>query len=633
MASHENGAVSTASFNAREPRGSGQPHPRAPMKAFRQGLWKEIKRRNHLQYFPLRRSLRGYTPDAATKDLRAGINVALLAFPQGMAYAAIAGLPIQYGIYASAIAAILGPILSGSRFVILGPTNATSVLVFASFLSLGVTSMEEKISLISLIVFLSGVFLVLGAFLKIANLIQYISRSVITGYITAAAIYIIVNQLKKVLGFDFILPEGSTFLTVIWLTLKTLPETYWPAVLLSSMTLGIYLVLDSTFKKLPNVAITLVLMSATAYVMERLLPGEWLGNGFATLSTVDATRWFFTIPTLDGDLVSQLASVSLVIAFLSVLEGTSIGKSLASRAGRRLDSNQEMLGMGLANIGCAFYQGMPASGSLTRSQLNWSSGGVTALSSIISGLLCAVAAYTLGPLTGYIPVSVLAVLVILIGLSLINRHVLRIVWNATGSDRLVFITTFLAALLVRLDFAIILGAGVSVLMFLRKAAQPELTEFAHDARGELTPINTGEKRDRPEISIIHVEGDLFFGAAEIFRDQMRRVCEEPLLQVVILKLRNAYHLDATSVLALEELIRYMREQGRTLLVSEVRKDAVRIFRRSGLIDIIGRENIFPDRPSNPTFATAKALGRAARLLGGQEAEVRIFLGKPTKPVA
>lgn len=601
------------------------------MRAFRQGLWKEIKRRNHLQYFPLRRALRGYTPEAAGKDLRAGINVALLAFPQGMAYAAIAGLPIQYGIYASAIAAILGPILSGSRFVILGPTNATSVLVFASFLSLGVTSMEEKISLISLIVFLSGVFLVLGAFLKIANLIQYISRSVITGYITAAAIYIIVNQLKKVLGFDFVLPEGSTFLTVIWLTLKTLPETYWPAVLLSCMTLGVYLLLDSTFKKLPNVAVTLVLMSAAGYLMERALPPEWLGPGFATLSTVDATRWFFTIPTLDGDLVSQLASVSLVIAFLSVLEGTSIGKSLASRAGRRLDSNQEMLGMGLANIGCAFYQGMPASGSLTRSQLNWSSGGVTALSSIISGLLCALAAYTLGPYTGYIPVSVLAVLVILIGLSLINRHVLRIVWNATGSDRLVFVVTFLAALLVRLDFAIILGAGVSVLMFLRKAAQPELTEFAHDEKGELTPIGSTEKRDRPEISIVHVEGDLFFGAAELFRDQMRRVCEEPLLQIVILKLRNAYHLDATSVLALEELIRYMREQGRTLLISEVRKDAVRIFRRSGLIDVIGRENIFPDRPSNPTFATAKALGRAARLLGGQEAEVRIFLGKSSKP--
>jgi SulP family sulfate permease len=313
-----------------------------------------------------------------------------------------------------------------------------------------------------------------------------------------------------------------------------------------------------------------------------------------------------------------------------VLEGTSIGKSLASRAGQKLDSNQEMLGMGLANIGCALYQGMPASGSLTRSQLNWNSGAATPLASIISGLLCAIGAYALGPYIKYIPVSVLGVLVIAIGLSLINRHVLRVVWNATGSDRIVFITTFAAALLIRLDFAIILGTGTSVLLFLRKAAQPELTEFSPDGEGQLAPAGSGSPSSAPEISIVHVEGDLFFGASELFRDQMRRVCEKPALKVVLLKMRNAYHLDATSVLALEELVRYMREQDRTLLVSEVRKDAVRIFKNSGLIDIIGRENIFPDNPSNPTLATAKALKHAMQFMGTRDADVHIYLGKSKK---
>jgi SulP family sulfate permease len=325
-----------------------------------------------------------------------------------------------------------------------------------------------------------------------------------------------------------------------------------------------------------------------------------------------------------------MASVALVVAFLSVLEGTSIGKSLASRAGQKLDSNQEMLGMGFANIGCAFYQGMPASGSLTRSQLNWVSGARTPLASIIAGLICAFGAYSIGPFTRFIPVNVLGVLVIAIGISLINRHVIRIVWNATVSDRMVFVTTFLAALLIRLDFAIILGTGVSVLLFLRKAAQPELTEFTHDEEGQLTPVETGEEKKQAEISIVHVEGDLFFGASELFRDQMRRVCEKPELRIVILKMRNAYHLDATSVLALEELIRAMKEQNRTLLVTEVRKDAIRIFRNSGLIDVIGRENIFPDHPSNPTLATARALKRAMSLMDGKEADVRIFLGQSRK---
>ena len=592
-------------------------------------LGREIRRRNHLNYFPLRRSLQHYTPGKALGDIRAGVNVALLAFPQGMAYAAIAGLPIQYGIYGSAIAAMLGPVLSGSRFVVLGPTNATAVLVFASFLSLDVFEPAAKIGLISLITLLSGIFLVMGAFLKVANLIQYISRSVVTGYITAAAIYIIVNQTKKTLGFDFTLPEGSTFLTVIWRTLKNLPATHWPTLLTSVLTAGAYILLQRRFRTLPNVALTLVVMSTFAHFLNQLVVAQGWTHPIVVLNAIDATSWGITLPDMGGDIVSQVSGIALIIAFLSVLEGTSIGKSLASRAGQRLDSNQEMLGMGLANIGCALYQGMPASGSLTRSQLNWVSGAATPLASMISGLLCAIGAYALGPFIQFIPVGVLGVLVIAIGVSLINRHVIRIVWNATGSDRLVFIITFLAALLIRLDFAIIAGTGISVLMFLRKAAQPELTEFSPDAEGQLTPLEQKESSS-PEISIVHVEGDLFFGASELFRDQMRRVCERPSLKIVLLKMRNAYHLDATSVLALEELVRYMNEQNRHLLITEVRKDAVRIFKNSGLMEVIGRDNIFPDNPSNPTLATAKGLRRAMQLLGGKEADVRIFLGKSRK---
>ena len=589
-----------------------------------------LKEHNHLSLFPIRNSLRGYGPGKARSDLRAGLNVALLAFPQGMAYAAIAGLPIQYGIFASAIAAMLGPLFSGSRFIILGPTNATSVLVFASFLGMGIVDQGEKLALISLIVLLSGVFLVLGAFLKVANLIQYISRSVVTGYITAAAIYIIVNQMKKALGFDFTLPDGSTFMTVVWLTLKSLPATHWPTLVISLLTAGVFWGLNRKFRTFPNVAITLIILSLAAYGFNNLLVARDWASAILTLDGIDATAWRVSLPPISGDLISQVSSVALVIAFLSVLEGTSIGKSLASRAGQKLDSNQEMLGMGIANIGCALYQGMPASGSLTRSQLNWVSGAATPLASIISGLLCAVGAYAFGPLTRFIPVSVLGVLVIAIGISLINRHVIRVVWNATRSDRIVFATTFLAALFIRLDFAIILGTGTSVLLFLRKAAQPELTEFTPDDDGQLTPLEKEKGSSSPEISIVHVEGDLFFGASELFRDQMRRVCEKPALKIVILKMRNAYHLDATSVLALEELIRYMREKDRTLLVSEVRKDAVRIFKDSGLIDIIGRENIFPDMPSNPTMVTAKALRRAMEVMGTRDADVRIFLGKSRK---
>jgi len=584
-------------------------------------------RLTRLEFFPLRKALVGYRRAQAVDDFKAALNVALLAFPQAMAYAAIAGLPIQYGVYGSAIAALLGPMLGGSRLLVLGPTNATAVLLFGSFLMLGVEPSQVP-RLVPLVCLMTGVFLLIGAFLRVANLIQFVSRSVIAGYITAAAVYIIANQMSKALGITFEVAQGYTLLDIIWRTLVNLPNAHLPTVLLSALTACVYFIQKKAFPRLPNVAITLVLMSLAAWGLNEAMLRVGLMERYgelAPLSGIDAASWSFTAPRLTIERVSLVAQTALLLAFLSILESASVGKSVAARAGLRFDVSQEMLGMAMANIGCAFLNGMPASGSPVRSQLNWNSGAASPLSSIMSGLIVAVAAFTLGPFTRYIPSGALGVLVIAIGLSLFNRHVLRVVLKSTRSDALVFVTTLTAALFVRLDFAIILGTATSIMLFLRKAAVPQLVEYGASASGELTPLESAPER-RQTISIVHVEGELFFGAAELFRDQMRRVCEDPGLKVVVLKLRNAHHLDATSILALEELIHYMRENGRILLVSEARKEAIRIFKNSGLFEVIGRENIFPDNLQNPTLPTAKALRRAKALLAGQEAKVSIYLG-------
>lgn len=596
--------------------------------------WRTARRHNHLEYLPIRRHLRGYNQVKLRQDLRAGLNVALLAFPQGMAYAAIAGLPIQYGIYGSAIAAIIGPLFAGSRFIILGPTNATSVLLFASFLSLGVSD-AEKLVMLPLVVLMTGVFLIIGSFFRIANLIQYISRTVATGYITAAAIYIIINQIRKVLGVHFEIPEGSTFFDVAWLTVVNMPAAHVPTLVIAGLTAGVFILLDRTRRTWPNVALTLAVMSAITLGLDFLMRTlGWygtVGGEVDMLYAIDATAWHWELPPLRGEWISRTADIALVIAFLSILEGSSIGKSLAARAGERLDTNQEMFSMGMANIGCAVGSGMPASGSLTRSALNWTSGAATPLASIFCGLICAAGAFVFGPFAKYIPTAVLAVLVISIGLSLINQRVIRVVLNTTRSDGIVFVVTFLAALLVRLDFAIILGAATSILLFLRKAAVPELVEYQFDDEGQLSQLRGGE-RQNPQISIVHVEGDLFFGAADLFRDQLRRVCEDESLKVVVLKMRNAHHLDATSVLALEELVNFMQERGRTLIISEARKEVIGVLKRSGVIDVVGRDNIFVDQYSNPTLSTARALKRAQAILGTKSADVSIYVS-PQKRAA
>jgi SulP family sulfate permease len=268
---------------------------------------------------------------------------------------------------------------------------------------------------------------------------------------------------------------------------------------------------------------------------------------------------------------------------------------------------------------------MPASGSLTRSSLSATSGGRSVLASYLSGVMVFIGAFVLGPYTRFIPQSTLAVLVIAIGISLLNKHAIRIVTRATKSDAVVFFTTFISGLIMPLDTAIYIGVGISIVLFLKKVARPEMVEYAFNEEGYLAEMDKPEQRAIPEVSIVHVEGELFFGAADLFRDQMRRICEDPNLKIVVLKMRNAHNMDATAVMALEELLRYMGEKDRYLILSEVKAELIRVLKNSGLYDYIEGRNIFSDEPSNPTLSTAKALKRAKEHLGDTTANVSIYV--------
>lgn len=572
---------------------------------------------NALKAFPIGSDLKRYSFSKGVGDIKAGFNVALLAFPQGMAYALIAGLPVRTGIFSAAIASIFGPMLSGSRFVQLGPTNATSVMLMSTIGSMAL--MQDKMDALPTLLLLVAFFLTLGALMGVANLIQFISRSVVTGYITAAAVLIIANQLDSVMGFE--IKGASTFYTVIRETIQSLNQIDMGTLSLSGVTLVIYFSMIRFFPMLPNVAITLVTSSLLGMGFEKY------GYSLVHLEAMGVGNVPFAMPIPDLSLVNSLAPGAIAIAFLAILEGSSIGKSIAARAGGRINTNQEMLGMGFANFVCAFFSAMPASGSLTRSMLNFTSGAKTSLSNVFAGLFCLVGALSLGPFIGYIPRASLAVVVIGVGITLISRKQIRIVRKSTPTDAIVFFVTLFAGLVFKLDFAIYLGTAVSIMLFLRKASAPELVEYTFNDEGNLRELKNKEDRANQHISIVHVEGELFFGASELFRDQIRMVSEDPALKVIILKMRNAYHLDATTMMALEELIRYINERGRTLIVSGARRDVYKVFRDSGILSVVGRNNFFMDHPSNPNLSTAKALKRAQEILGTKSAEIRIYVDR------
>tara|TARA_B100001778_G_scaffold302837_1_gene279776 strand:+ start:273 stop:2063 length:1791 start_codon:yes stop_codon:yes gene_type:complete len=587
-------------------------------------IFRAAYRYNSLDLLPLIGTLRNYRLAFLKDDIKSGINVALLAFPQGMAYALIAGLPIHYGIIGSAIATIACSLFAKSNLITFGPTNATAVMLFSAFAALEISG-NDKLEYLSTLILLVGIFTAIGAYFKIAHLIKYVSRSVITGYITAAAFCIILNQLPKVLGIN-INEDINALFPLLWETITHLDNSHLPTLTLSALTFISYYLLNKRFNKLPNIAIVLVSVSAFTFF------AGGADYQIIFLQPIGESSWSYSMPNIDFEAINMLTSTAIAIALLCILEGVSIGKSLAVKKSIRLDPNQAMYSIGMANIACSFFSGMPASGSLTRSSLNYNSGSQTVISNLFCGVFIILGVIFIGSSTEYIPVCSLAVLVIIVGISLINKHAIRVVTRTTRSDAFVFFATLLSGLYFPLDTAIYCGVGISILFFLKKVAEPELKEYSFTPDGLLAESLKDKKRTIPEISIVHIEGELFFGASDLLSEQVRRIYEEPQLKIVILKMRNAHHMDASSVMSLEELIKHMNDNGRYLILSEVREDLLRVLNNSGISAYIEQRNIFLDDSKNPTLSTSKALKRAKEHLGEIEPNISIYVDSINKEI-
>lgn len=603
--------------------------------------FRDLFRGEKLLVAPWITPLRQYSLGKLKADAKASFNVAALAIPQGIAFAAMADLPVVNGVICAAISAMVAPLFAGSRHTILGPTNATAFMLFSFFASSPALRSREA-ELLPLLILMVGIFCLIGSLLRVADLLQYISRSVLVGYIAGAAVLIIANQSRHVLGITLGGGSSQTFLGELGELAKNLHATQWLPLSIAVFTLAFYVLLQRWKPRWPNFAIVLISSSALwgSLAFHQVGPFGQLQR-FSTFGLAELVP---SLPRLNYtgvfDDISAMIGVAFALAFLASLENTVMAKTLASRTGEQAMVNQDMLAVGMANIASSLVGGMPASGSLTRSALNESSGARTRFSSFFSGVYTLIAMILIAispswgiPLIDFVPKAALAALIIGLGISLINPRNIRICLRSTPDDAAVLIATFAATLIAPLDTAIFLGVAISIVLFLRKASRPQLVEYNASDAGDLSEVSNKNTRNNPLISLVHVEGDLFFGATEIFRSQIQRITSDPLLKVIILRLKNARHLDATSVLALSELASFVRSQERYLLISGCTRSVYRVLKNSGVLAILqsdcdptkGESNVFPEMPSNPNLATRGALKRAQQLLGTNNAEVVIFV--------
>lgn len=577
---------------------------------------------------PFVAELKQYSWGKLGADLVAGATLTLVSIPQAVGFSLILGISPMPVIASVVVGGVVGSLFFSSRHHVFGPTSSIS-LIIAATIAAHATPNFGALPLAVLMAFLIGLIQLVAGLVNFGEVTKFISRSVVVGYSTGIGLLLISSQLHNFFGYET--EAGQSFAVNLWQAAKHLATgriSFW-AMGLGALTWLIFELVRQIRKTWPEALIGLAVLALVARFYTAMVPDA------PFLMIKDEGALHAMLPSFMGlhlgknewDILPSLVGTAIAIGILGMLEAASITKSLAAKSGQKIEPNQELIGMGAANIACSLFGAVPGSSSFARSAVNYQSGGATQLSSMFSSAAVLLVLGFVTPVFNFIPVAALATHLIRVGVRMINRQHIRVAFRSTRSDAVVFVVTLGACLFLKLDTAIYVGIGVALALFLQKTSTPTLVEYGFNDEGQLSELSDPTKRSHSQISIIHVEGELFFGAADLFQDEVRRQAEDQNIRVFILRMKNARHLDASTVMALENLHDYLRQTGRHLLISGSNADVTRVLRRSGLLAQLGEENVFPAE-ANLTMSTKRALLRAAQLLKrdgvDQKPEVRIF---------
>jgi SulP family sulfate permease len=551
------------------------------------------------------------------RDLIAALTVAAVAVPQDMAYAQIAGVPPQYGLYTGFVLTALAGLFGSSNHLISGPTNAISLVVFSALAALNFgpdqpTQGLEMIEAVWLLAFMVGAIQLLIALLRLGDLTRYVSESVLLGFMAGAGVLIVLGQIPNLLGIK---PLGDGHLSVLqrlWLTLREGGGIDGPSAWLGLGTLVLLVPMRMLKQRLtapfPDLLLALILATAAA----PLLGWHPIGGALHVERGLPAP----VLPPLDRlDWLRPLSGSAAAIAVLGLLEAVAVSKAIAARTKQRLDFNRECLGQGLANFTGSFFQCMPGSGSLTRSNINYQAGAVSRWSAVMSSLVVAAALLLLAPLARYVPKPALAALLIITGYRLVDRSRLLYCLRATRYDAVIALSTAAAAMLISVELSILIGICVSFLLFVPRAARLQVTEMVV---GPERLVRERQPNDPQcgNLAIFALEGELFFGAAPLlarFLDMLRQRVKQGA-RVLILRLKRTRNPDMVCLEMLQQFLEEMQDRKVPVLLCGIRPDFQQALYNLRFHHWLPQDCIFLEDITMGS-STLQAVRRAYELLG------------------
>lgn len=559
-------------------------------------------------------SLRTYSLRSLRLDFFAGLTVAAVAVPQAMAYASIPLGPeqVQYGLYTAIVMTVVGALFDSSRQLINGPTNAICIALASA---VAMFPEGQRLQAAILMAFLIGVIQTAITLLRQGDLTRFISHSVIVGFTLGAAILLFLDQLRNFFG----LPTAGTyedhFLVRFFNTMIQVDKINPIAVGIGTATIILVLLLRAIGNKfkaqLPEFLIVIALMATAVWYFD-LDQGD---RKVAVIGVIPSGLPAFETPEFSWSMVRQLLSSSLAIAVLGLLEAVAMAKAIASRTRQKLDINQQCLSEGLANLVGSFFQCLPGSGSLTRSAINVHAGAVSQWSGVFSAGAVALTVLLLAPYAQFIPRAALAGILLVSAWRLVDRQQLMYHLRTTRFDMLIVLVTAVSAFAINIEFCILIGVFLSVVLYVQRAARLHMSELI------MTPERLIRERVPADprcgrIFIYSLEGELFFGSAPDLEKHLEQIEEaiRPDTRVIVLRVKRVRNPDAVCLEVLDHFLERLRERGVHLLMCGVRKDFATVIRASGLEAKLGVENVFPEKEAIFS-STLDAVRYAYGLLG------------------
>lgn len=554
-------------------------------------------------------------PAVLRADLIAGITVALVLVPQSMAYAQLAGLPPYIGLYASFVPVILASFMGSSRQLATGPVAVVSLMTAAALQPLATASPEGYLVYAAVLALLIGVFqLVLGLF-RLGVLVDFLSHPVVVGFTNGAAIIIATSQLSKFFGVQVEAAEQQ-YETVWRVLVEASQNTHMPTLVMGLFALALMILMKKFLPKIPGVLTAVVVTTVIAYVI------GFNGMGGKVVGEVPKGLPGLSVPNFGVDAVLQLMTAAMTIALIGFMEAVAIAKAMAAQTRQRLDTNQELVGQGIANIASGVFQGYPVSGSFSRSAVNLGAGAVTGFASVVTGLVVAATLLFMTPLLFHLPQATLAAIIVMAVINLVKIEPIKHAMKVQKHDGIVAIITFVLTLILapHLEMSIMVGVVLSLGLYLYRTMRPRFSELSLHPDGTLRDADVFDLPRCETISVLRFDGSLYFANTGYFENRvLSHVAAKPGLKFLIIDAEGINEIDATGEDMLHVLVQRLKVAGVQLLFARAKKQIMDIFQRSHFIEQVGEQHFFRTRTDAILFARANL---------GEQADTVVPLLKP-----